>query len=72
MLLTSSHSASSDRILAKITDFGVSCVTIFSSHVKGTAVDNPIWKAPEILLGKAYSAKVDVYRLAFSHALSCS
>ncbi len=43
---------------AKLADFG-SC---FSGHTTvGRVVDNPVWLAPEVMLGKDYGVQVIVF-----------
>ncbi len=46
--------------LAKVADFGLSAKQYLAS-LKERAVETPVWLAPEILSGKEYSTKSDVY-----------
>ncbi|KAF8819515.1 protein kinase domain-containing protein, partial [Cardiosporidium cionae] len=51
-----------DVPLAKVADFGLSCVRITDTAQYATnAVGTYHWMAPEILAGKVYDRKVDVY-----------
>mmetsp|Transcript_3835 Transcript_3835/g.13559 ORF Transcript_3835/g.13559 Transcript_3835/m.13559 type:complete len:758 (-) Transcript_3835:49-2322(-) len=50
------------EVCAKICDLGLS-VTYTGNESKGTN-DNPRWTAPEVLLGKPYTPKSDVYSFA--------
>eukprot|EP01125_Pyxidicula_operculata_P012355 TRINITY_DN4057_c0_g1_i2.p1 TRINITY_DN4057_c0_g1~~TRINITY_DN4057_c0_g1_i2.p1 ORF type:complete len:2474 (-),score=525.58 TRINITY_DN4057_c0_g1_i2:159-7580(-) len=45
---------------AKLTDFGTS-KCFYGNLLYGRLVDNPVWLAPEILEGKGYELKVDIY-----------
>ena len=45
--------------VAVVADFGLSKVWV--PVLQGRNVDNPVWLAPEILSGKEYSEKADVY-----------
>eukprot|EP01130_Rhizamoeba_saxonica_P015439 TRINITY_DN6924_c0_g1_i2.p1 TRINITY_DN6924_c0_g1~~TRINITY_DN6924_c0_g1_i2.p1 ORF type:complete len:466 (+),score=106.76 TRINITY_DN6924_c0_g1_i2:1345-2742(+) len=47
--------------VAKIADFGLSRGLVWSDNLSGKVVDNPVWLAPEVMLKKPYSEKVDVY-----------
>ena len=53
---------SSTGTTAKIADFGLS--TQLTSSASGRHVWNPTWLAPEILQGKEYNEKCDVYSFA--------
>lgn len=50
---------SSRPIIAKIADFGLSIRSSLPSEKR--LVDNPLWLAPEIIMGLPYSKKADVY-----------
>ena len=47
-------------IVAKITDFGTS-KKFTGVPITGRFVDNPLWLAPEVLIGKGYDMRVDTY-----------
>jgi len=49
------------KLTAKIADFGLSRGLVWNKDLIGKVVDNPVWLAPEILLGKPYTEKVDIY-----------
>eukprot|EP01087_Luapelamoeba_hula_P008454 TRINITY_DN2105_c1_g1_i2.p1 TRINITY_DN2105_c1_g1~~TRINITY_DN2105_c1_g1_i2.p1 ORF type:complete len:1492 (+),score=226.36 TRINITY_DN2105_c1_g1_i2:221-4696(+) len=55
LIATDEHGA----ITAKINDFGLS--TAFSIRLGGREVDNPLWLAPEVMVGEEYTEKSDVY-----------
>jgi serine/threonine protein kinase len=44
----------------KICDFGLSCVKE-KREVVTESVGSPFWMAPEVLMGKPYNEKADVY-----------
>jgi len=46
-------------VVAKITDFGTA--ELMTEMIKVRKVSNPVWLAPEILLGNPYNEKVDTY-----------
>ena len=48
-----------DNIVAVVADFGLSKSWV--PELQGRNVDNPVWLAPEILSGKKYSERADVY-----------
>jgi serine/threonine protein kinase len=48
------------RIVAKVADVGITRALAFSD-MHGAVVENPIWLAPEVMLRKGYTEKVDVY-----------
>jgi len=48
-------------IVAKVADFGLSRSLLLAGALKSKVVDNPVWLAPEIMEGKPYDEKVDVY-----------
>lgn len=49
-----------DRLIAKVSDFGLSRVSSTGSFL-GRVVENPMWLAPEIIENKEYDEKSDVY-----------
>lgn len=49
------------KLVAKVSDFGLSVESEMALEVSGSVVDNPTWSAPEMLSKKKYSGKVDVY-----------
>ena len=49
----------SDSVVAVVADFGLS--TKWVPVLQGRKVDNPVWLAPEIIKGKEYTEKADVY-----------
>lgn len=51
-----------DHLGVRITDFGVSRVQ--QNDMKMTLIGTPFWMAPEVLSGKEYSEKADVYSFA--------
>ncbi len=55
------HRLSSGEIVAKVADFGLSVRFGLVTALKGAAVENPVWTAPEVLQGLAYDASCDVY-----------
>ncbi|KYQ91841.1 WD40 repeat-containing protein [Tieghemostelium lacteum] len=50
-----------DNIYAKVSDFGLSIKPLLGNEVKGRTVFNWRWLAPEIMLNKQYTEKVDIY-----------
>jgi len=50
-----------NTLIAKIADFGLSRGLVWAENLVGKVVDNPIWLAPEVLIGAPYNEKVDVY-----------
>jgi len=48
-------------IVAKIADFGLTRKLMLAPTLVDKVVDNPVWLAPEILSGKHYNQRVDVY-----------
>ena len=52
------------NVYAKITDFGLSTLSLPKSMV-GKIVDCPIWLAPEVMAGEEYTEKVrELYPIA--------
>ena len=60
-ILIVSETLSTTEPLAKVADFGLSSIT-GKGGLKGRAVENPSWLAPEVMEDKAeYTEKADVY-----------
>jgi len=51
----------SAEVVAKVCDFGVSLSV--ANHTVGRRVDCPVWLAPEVMAGKIYTVKADVYSI---------
>jgi serine/threonine protein kinase len=50
-------------VVAKICDYGLGVSTSMTRQVREVRGDNPLWMAPEIMAGRAYSGASDVYGL---------
>jgi serine/threonine-protein kinase len=52
-----------DKNIAKITDFGVACLTDASKTKTGTIIGSPYYMAPEQLAGKKVDGRADLFSL---------
>ncbi len=55
------HRLQSGDMCAKVADFGLSVRFGLVTEIKGSAVENPVWTAPEVIKGETYDEKCDVY-----------
>lgn len=49
--------------VCKLADFGVSATLANTNANRNTMTGTPYWMAPELLIGKAYNSKVDIWSL---------
>ncbi len=67
-LLLATNPLAGEQVLMKITDFGLSrdkgMGSTFNQTVAMTGCGSVLWMAPEILLGRRYNEKIDVYSYA--------